>query len=151
MLEKPVVPVVIDTNVLIPSIYSYTRIARFVYEGLLLLVWNDFTYREASEIIDRLADYYMKKPGFRAEEAKVFLDYMFSVGRKVPDMPEDWPYVTKDRDDDNFLWAAIAGNAEYIITEDGSHMLALKEFRGIPIGTPKDFFRWVKQVHPMSG
>ena len=75
---------------------------------------------------------------------------MFSVGRKVPDMPEDWPSVTEDRDDDNFLWAAIAGNAEYIITEDSSHMLALKEFSGIPIGTPKDFFNWVNLANPMS-
>jgi len=150
MSGKPAVPVVVDTNVLIPSIYRYTSIARFIYEGFLVLVWNEFTYKEASEIIDRLADYYMKKPGFRADEAKVFLDFMVSIGRKVPDMPEDWPHVTEDRDDDNFLWAAVAGNAEYIITEDNLHMLALREFRGIPIGTPKEFFRWVKKAHPMQ-
>lgn len=148
MSEKPAVLVVIDTNVLIPSIYSYTHLARFVYEGLLVLVWNDFIYREASEIIGRLAEYYMRKAGFQAREAKVFLDYMVSIGKKVADMPVDWPYVTKDRDDDNFLWAAIAGNAEYIITED-SVLLTLKEFRGIPIGTPKEFFCWVKQAHPI--
>ena len=49
---------IIDTNVLIPSIYSYTHIARFIYEGLLVLIWNDFIYREASEIIDRLAEFF---------------------------------------------------------------------------------------------
>lgn len=139
---------VIDTNVLVPSIYSYTYIARFIYEGLLVLVWNDFIYREASEIIDRLAECYMRKAGFQAREAKVFLDYMFSIGKKVADMPEDWPCVTNDRDDDNFLWAAVVGNAEYIITEDSS-LLELKELRGIPIGTPKEFFSWVKQAHPI--
>jgi putative PIN family toxin of toxin-antitoxin system len=148
MSEKPAVPVVIDTNVLIPSIYSYTHIARFIYEGLLVLVWNDFIYKEACEIIDRLAEYYMRKAGFQAREAKAFLDYMVSIGKKVANMTEDWPRVTKDRDDDNFLWAAVIGNAEYIITEDGL-LLALKEFRGIPIGTPKEFFCWVKQAHPI--
>ncbi len=51
-------------------------------------------------------------------------------------MPDDWPTVSADRDDDIFLFAAEAENAEYIVTYDQSHLLRIKEFKGIPIGTP---------------
>lgn len=136
MSENPAIPVVIDTNVLVPSIYSYTPLARFIYKGFIVPVWNDFSYLEACKVTSRLATYYLKKDRLSAEEALTFLNYMFfSLGLKVSNMPDDWTVVViNDRDDDNFLWAAVAGNAEYIISED-SHMLKLKVFKDIPIGT----------------
>jgi predicted nucleic acid-binding protein len=74
----------------------------------------------------------------------------FSLGLKVSNVPDDWAVVAiNDRDDDNFLWAAVAGNAEYIISED-SHILKLKAFKDIPIGTPADFFRWAQVAHPVA-
>ncbi|RJQ26241.1 MAG: hypothetical protein C4589_10155 [Peptococcaceae bacterium] len=63
-------------------------------------------------------------------------------------MPKDWPPVSKDRDDDQFLWVALAGDAEYIISDD-KHLLKLKGSFIIPIGTPENFFEWVKIAHPM--
>lgn len=151
MSGKPAVPVVIDTNVLVPSIYSFTHIAKFIYEGNMVLIWNQFIYSEACEIINRLSNYYLKKANIQVEEVIRFLDYFVSIGRKVPDMPEDWPpVIVNDRDDDNFLWAALMGEAEYIISCDDSHMLKLKKYMGIPIGTPRGFFDWVRVVHPMS-
>ncbi len=74
----------------------------------------------------------------------------FDVGHCVPDMPETWPPVSTDRDDDPFLWAALQGGAEYIISYDRRHMLKLGAFQSIPIGTPKQFFDWVKITHPMD-
>ena len=48
--------------------------------------------------------------------------------------------VKDDPTDNKFLEAAIAGNAEYIITQD-NHLLKLKEFRGIKIITPEEFLK----------
>jgi predicted nucleic acid-binding protein len=52
------VPVVIDTNVLVPSLYRETHILNFILKGNLVPVWNDFILCEALEIIDELAPTY---------------------------------------------------------------------------------------------
>jgi predicted nucleic acid-binding protein len=49
-----------------------------------------------------------------------------------------------------FLWIASEVGAEYIITKDKKHLLSLKNYRGIPIGTPRDFFKWVKKMYPRA-
>lgn len=43
-----------------------------------------------------------------------------------------------DSDDDKFLECAVEGNANFIVSQD-SHLLKLKEFRGIRILTPSAF------------
>ncbi|HAG08194.1 MAG TPA: hypothetical protein DCK87_01310 [Desulfotomaculum sp.] len=149
MSEKPVISVAIDTNVLVPSLYSRTPIARFILSGKLTFIWNPFIHNEASKIINRLADRYYKKAGVQSEEIIKLLELITDLGIEVPDMPDDWPSISSDRNDDPFLWAALTGGAEYIISDDESHMLKLKEFCGIPIGTPGDFFEWVKIAHPI--
>ncbi|QGP93366.1 PIN domain protein [Neomoorella glycerini] len=150
VLEPPKVPVVIDTNVLVPSLYSNTPIAQFLFSGNLILVWSAYIYNEACEIIYRLSARYLQKAGVFPEEVLELLKIVTTIGREVTDMPEDWPPYSRDREDDPFLWAALVGGAEYIISEDDSHMLELKSFQGIPIGTPRQFFEWVKIVHPIT-
>lgn len=54
---------------------------------------------------------------------------------------EKFNAVIEDRTDNKFLEAAIAGNADYIITRDEKHILPLKEFRGIKIVTPEEFLK----------
>ncbi|MBE3584737.1 PIN domain-containing protein [Desulfofundulus thermocisternus] len=93
---------------------------------------------------------YFEKAGVSASKVHYLLDLVLHKESKVPEMPGDWPPHSPDRDDDPFLWAAIAGKAEYIISSDIRHMLKLKNIYGIPIGRPKDFFDWVKIAHPMS-
>ncbi len=51
---------------------------------------------------------------------------------------EKFDIVKEDPDDNKFIEAAVAGNAEYIITQD-KHLLKIKEFKGIKIITPKEF------------
>jgi predicted nucleic acid-binding protein len=71
------------------------------------------------------------------------------MGHHVSDMPTGFPIVSIDRDDDNFLYAAQAGGAEYIITDD-DHLLRLGKFGGVPIGGPNDFFEWAEVNYPME-
>ncbi len=77
------------------------------------------------------------------------LELIFIPENKVSEIPLDWPQVSRDRDDDPFLFAADEGGAEYIISQDKSHMLQLGNFRDISIGTPAQFFEWVKKTHPL--
>jgi len=153
MSGEPIVPIVVDTNVLVPSLYRKTHILSFLLSGNLLLVWNNFIYFEACKIINRLSEYYkLKNAGIVAEDALTFLDHITSNGRMVSEMPDKWPNViVNDRSDDNFLWVAVTGKAEYIVSDDKSHILTLGNFSGIPIGTPGEFFSWVQQVHPWPG
>ena len=150
MSGDPIVPVVIDTNVLVPSLYSYTPIAQFILAGNLVLIWNKYIYDEVNMIINKLANRYRNKAGVEPEEVITLLDLVTYAGIRVPEMPDDWPPVSTDRKDDPFLWAAMVGNADYIISDDRLHMLKLKSFKGITIGRPGSFFKWVINMHPMT-
>lgn len=65
-------------------------------------------------------------------------------------MPDDWSPSSPDPDDDPFLRVAYVGRAEYIISSDKRHMVLLENYKNIPIGNPKSFFKWVKEKHPMT-
>ena len=52
--------------------------------------------------------------------------------------------VKDDPDDNRILECAKAGNVDYIISND-KHILKLKQFRHIPILTPKEFIKNLKK------
>ena len=53
--------------------------------------------------------------------------------------PKEKILAVKDDPKDNiFIETAIAGNADYIVSQD-NHLLKLKEFREIKIITPEEF------------
>jgi len=150
MSRQVVVPVVIDTNILVPSLYSRTYLFDFVLKGNLVLIWNSFIYNEAVEIIVRLGPIYKKKADVDSYDVVNLLQIVFDENDKVGEMPTDWPPASPDRDDDPFLFAAETGRAEYIISADCRHMLKLQTFKEIPIGTPSDFFSWAKKHRPLK-
>ena len=51
--------------------------------------------------------------------------------------------ATADPDDEKILEAALAAEADYIVSGDKKHLLALKEYEGIPILSPAEFLRKV--------
>ena len=54
-----------------------------------------------------------------------------------------------DPDDEMFIEGAIAARADYVVTGDKSHLLALKKVLGIPIIAASDFsFCWVRPKIP---
>ena len=151
MSKEIVVPVVVDTNVLIPSIYRSSYLFNFILSGNLVLVWNQFIYDEAERIaIDMWNSYVRRRTRNSLKDTLNLLRLVFEVGYSVHDMPDDWPNVSNDRDDDSFLWAAENGKAEYIISHDRRHMIALRSFKGIPIGNPASFFSWAISNYPMT-
>ena len=49
--------------------------------------------------------------------------------------------ATPDPGDEMVLECALAAEADYIVSGDKKHLLALREFRGIRIVSPSDFLR----------
>ncbi len=142
------VPIVVDTNVLVPSIYSETFFYHILSFCDFTLLWNEFTRSEAHEIIDRLALNYTNKFDVKlCTESHETLDLLLCHENKVPEMPADWQNYSPDRDDDNFLWVALRGGAKYIITYNQSDLLNLQTFKGIPIGKPHDFKHWAEELY----
>lgn len=142
------VKVVIDTNILVPSLYFQTHIFQFIKRGNLIPLWNNFIYNEAHEIIDRLEPVFSQR-GLDTLVAHKICDRILEPDNRMPEMPDDWPPQCSDRDDDQFLWVAYVGESEFIITED-NHLLNIRNFRGIPIGIPSLFFAWAKKNRPMA-
>ena len=53
--------------------------------------------------------------------------------------PKERINIVKDDPKDNiFIETTVAGNADYLVSQD-SHLLKIKEFRGIKIITPEEF------------
>jgi putative PIN family toxin of toxin-antitoxin system len=93
-------------------------------------------------ILEELTDKLTTKFHFSHREAAVLrrtlLEQMLLV------FPDALPLrVCRDPDDDNILAAAIAGDCDCIVTGD-KDLLVLKEYRGIPILTPRTFMDWEK-------
>ncbi len=149
-MKKTIIPVVIDTNVIVPSLYSTLNIAHFLLSGDLTLIWNNYIFEEGCRIIEKLGKLYIKKVGVYPDEVIKVFELITSAGYKVDEMPKGWPPISADRKDDPFLFAAYNGNAEFIVSEDRKHMLSLREFMGIPIGKPGSFFRWLISKHPKT-
>lgn len=114
MSKEPIVPIVIDTNVLVPSIYKVSHITQFILSGHLVPVWNLFIYDEAFKIALRMWEKHYTKAmePIQLDETLDLLETVFKLGYSVPEMPENWAPVSIDPKDDPFLWAAAAGKAE---------------------------------------
>ncbi len=52
--------------------------------------------------------------------------------------------ATPDPNDEMILECALAAEADYIVSGDKKHLLALRQFQGIPIVAPADFLRRLK-------
>ena len=48
--SEPVVPVVVDTNILVFSLFRKKNLYRFIVKGNLFLIWNNHIYDEAEKI-----------------------------------------------------------------------------------------------------
>jgi predicted nucleic acid-binding protein len=52
--------------------------------------------------------------------------------------------ATPDPGDEMVLECALAAEADYIVSGDKKHLLALQQFQGISIVSPADFLRRIK-------
>ena len=126
--------VVLDTNIFISGIFwkgSSNKVILNWKEGKFTLVTSLETI---SEIIKILKDFKIKLPGQMIRE---WIDLI--VRNSIIVEPKERIAIVKDDPKDNiFIETAVAGNVDYLISQD-SHLLRLKEFREIKIITPEEF------------
>ena len=128
--------VVIDTSTLISALL-FERIA-----GELVALWKTsriqpLSSREIMEEYLRVLAY----PKFCLTEAEI--EYLFSQEIlpwfEIVTLPPGQPFVLDDPSDDKFIWCALAGKAEAIISGD-EHLLSLPSCP-VPIYNPSEFVR----------
>ena len=129
---------VLDTNIVVSSALGGALV-------LILEKWDDgkFTVIVTSEI---LGEYFevLNRPKFRLKQETIdkITRYLYQFSEFV--VPEERiQFVEADPKDDKFLEAAIAGKVDFIVSGD-NHLLALKEFRSIPIVSGREFINWLE-------
>ena len=126
---------VLDTNVFISGIH-WTGVS-----GKIIDAWLDdrFELISSEEILQELARTLLnfKRP---LPETDI-INWISLIAAKafIVAPTIDFKAVKTDPDDNKFVNAAVEGNAGYIVSQDND-LLSIKEFRGIKILSPQDFF-----------
>jgi uncharacterized protein len=130
--------VVLDTNVLIVSFLPHHK-HFWLYEALEN---GDFTLLLSNEILE---EYYEKiaeryNPAI-ADMITFGLANLKNTSKVSPTFR--WHYIVEDPDDDKFVDCAVAGNADFLVTNDKHfrvlreidfpivHVIKLEDFKGI--------------------
>lgn len=127
--------VVLDTNVLVSSTLIESgkpfRILKKVETGEIELFLSP-------EIIQELEDVLLRdKIPFGEEKVKEFVEKIISISTVVVS-EKNFQVIDEDPEDDKVLEIAFETGVDYIISGD-SHLLDLKDFRGIKILSPDGF------------
>lgn len=125
--------VVVDTNILVSAVLG----------GALKVIvdaWKaqKFTLIVSEPIVHEYLDV-LNRPKFKLtqEEISATTDFLLTLAEFVTPL-ETVSAIVADPTDNKFLDAALAANADYLVSGD-AHILDLESFRGIPILTARKF------------
>lgn len=124
--------VVLDSNVVIAA-FTTQGLCHLLFQHCLDrndLIWSDQLLEETGRFLDKK----VKIPAARVHEILGFLraEMKWVYPHSVPSS------ACRDSDDGVALGTALAGKADVIVTGD-QDLLVLKEFRSIPILSPRNF------------
>ncbi len=129
------IKIVLDTGVLAESFWDGP--ARSVIElwksGELTLCVSQPILREYTQLVSKLGASAREKEEFFSIFVNNPLVATAGSARRVD-------VVREDPADDMFLDCAVAGGADFVITND-THLLELESYRGITIAMPSDFVK----------
>jgi putative PIN family toxin of toxin-antitoxin system len=129
--------VVLDTNIIVSSALG----------GALELILDKWAEEAFTLIVtsDILAEYFevINRPKFKLKQATIdrIIHYCYQFAEFVVS-EEHIQFIDADPKDDKFLEAAIAGDAEFIVSGD-IHLLELMKFRSVPVHTAREFIDWL--------
>ncbi len=126
--------IVADTNILISSIFWRGN----PYKILIKCLKGEIKLIVSKEILEEVERILLREKKFKLTKMDVSLhiQILLSISELVKPY-EKIKIVKKDSTDNIFLECAVEGKAEYIVSGD-THLLELKEFRGIRIVTAKE-------------
>jgi putative PIN family toxin of toxin-antitoxin system len=129
----------LDTNVLVSAFFNPrsipARILRLVLQGDVLIVINESILAEYHEVLKR------PKLKLDLEAVLIVLDYIRSIGIQAPTLAR--PITLPDRFDEPFLEAALATQADALITGN-IKQFPKKYCKGQKVITPRDFLDSLK-------
>jgi putative PIN family toxin of toxin-antitoxin system len=132
--------VVLDTNIFISAVLGgkLRIIVDMWRQGKFTLIVSEAIAHEYLDVIQR--------PKFKipALEIASVTDYLFKAAEFVTPT-EKLTVIEADLTDNKFLEAAIAGQAEFIVSGD-RHVFEIKIFRKIPIITASEFIAWLESA-----
>lgn len=134
--------IVIDTNILLVSLKRSGKF-RPIFQGLLenkyfLVITNEIL----SEYLEIIGERTTPEIANNLGDLLIRLENVDKI-----DTHFNWMLITKDFDDNKFVDAAVAGNVDYVVTNDG-HFMVLKsiEFPQINVLTPEEFVDILKEI-----
>lgn len=129
--------VVLDTNVLVSALGwkgNTGKILDWIIEGKLVLVTSPSIIDEFKEVI-----FEQKFKFIPAQEKINFISLLTEISLIV-ESKNKLNLITDDPSDNKILEAAIAGNADFIISGD-KHLIGLKKLSSIKILSPSSFLK----------
>jgi putative PIN family toxin of toxin-antitoxin system len=126
--------VVLDSNVLVAAYATHG-----LCHSLLEICLTGHTLLMSPDILDEVSDkleHKIKVPSKTVKEILLFLKKN-SVSENPVKLPSD---LCRDPDDLNILGLAVAGNVDCLVSGD-KDLLVLKQVQGIPILTPREFYK----------
>ena len=132
--------VVLDTNIIVSGYFGGALEA-------IIVAWKSGKF--ALVVSKPIVDEYLKvlrRPKFKIESVEVddFAALILDKAEFVIPL-ETIHAIAADPTDNKFLEAAVAGEANFIVSGDG-HLLELETFRNIPVITAREFIAQLKTL-----
>jgi putative PIN family toxin of toxin-antitoxin system len=131
------VKVVFDTNVVASASFwrgaPFDCLAAWAQERCVVVVSSNLLAEYHETVGELRLDYPGRKCMEWVEALTESAELVFPVERATG--------ATPDPDDEMVLECALAVEADFIVSGDKKHLLALRQFQGIPIVSPAEFLR----------
>ena len=131
----PLVRVVADTNTLVSGLLWHgnpRRVLDAARADKLQMYTTAALLAELEEVLQRPK--FAQRLALAGVTSRHTLVFGYAALARLVEPAEIAPHIIADPDDDAVLACAVAGHAEIIVSGD-SHLLDLKEYKGIPIVT----------------
>ncbi|MDP6845958.1 MAG: putative toxin-antitoxin system toxin component, PIN family [Candidatus Nanoarchaeia archaeon] len=132
--------VVLDTNIFISGIFWEGNYCSQIIDtwraGKIMLVSS---LEMVQEFLETIRDFKIEMPEAMIQEWRT----MIVENSVMVVSTEKLDIVKNDPKDNKFFEAAVVGKAEYIVSQDKKHVLAIPEFRGIKTIHPEEFVKLV--------
>ena len=130
------IKVVVDTNVFVSGIFWEGNFCSQIIDlwrlGKITIVSS---LDIIEELVETLKDFKIRMPDDMVEEWQ----NKIIENAVIVEPKERLDVVKGDSKDNKFFEAALAGKAEYIVSQDKKHILSIKEYKGIKTISPEGF------------